>query len=71
MALLESSPDSKNVKIEESLPYQVSIVNAVTVNNHMEYVIAIEQGMVKIFEKNCHFYIGQLKKISAEHQKLD
>ena len=46
MALLEPSSESKDVKIEESLPYQVSIVNAVTVDNHMEYLIAIEQGMV-------------------------
>ena len=46
-SLLEPSSDQKNVKVEESLPYQVSITNAVSVDNHMEYVIAIDQGTVK------------------------
>ena len=45
-SLLEPSSDQKNVKVEESLPYQVSITNAVSVDNHMEYVIAIDQGTV-------------------------
>ena len=46
MALLEPSSDPKDVKNEESLPYLVNIINAVSVDNHMEYVIAIEQGTV-------------------------
>ena len=42
MALLEPSSDPKDVKNEESLPYLVNIINAVSVDNHMEYVIAID-----------------------------